>query len=176
MTGQINTFSLFLKASPNTRSHIRWWPSVSPPLMPGRVGSSYREIACNLGKLRVTASGGSGQITFQASGQKGNSGRAILQLWALAAKYFVPILPTASCVSLSSLGIILAFHRDLKAFWLSNIIAALEQCHWNPAKPNVYRMRQHAVRLKVWHREREGVLMDGSHNLAFFCSLLWWKN
>lgn len=110
----------FLKASPNTRRYTRRCPSVASPLTQGERGGllwcresgelpSGEGLSPAPGKLPgVPASGGSGQITFQAPGQTRHFGQRILQLGAIAARCFAQIPPAASTVSLCfSLGTIL---------------------------------------------------------------------
>lgn len=170
----MSTSSFFLRQTPNTRPHIRWCTSMSPPQMQGTIGSSHLERA--LRKLRVMAGGGSGQITQ-------NNKKNIPNFWperkfrarnSAALSYCHQLLccPNSTCI-LSCLFVILprmipAFLLSFKAIWLSTVMAIIiiifEASTWNPAKPNIYRARQHVVSLQVWHRKREGVCANGRYN------------
>lgn len=76
-----------------SRPHIRGCLSALPAVRPRRVGALTCRKPYSLGKLRVPASGGTGQTSqnknIQDCGQKSNFGQGILQLWAIALNTFL---------------------------------------------------------------------------------------
>lgn len=142
--------------------------------MQGTRGSSHLERS--LRKLRVMAGGGSGQITQ-------NNKKNVPNFWperklrarnsaALSSCHQLLCCPNStyslSCLFVLLLRMIPAFPLSFKAIWLSSIMAVItttfETSTWNPAKPNIYRARQHVVWLQVWHREREGMCANGRYH------------